>query len=162
MVSAQVPSPRKFVVNVHEGGLEEALARRDPDIAQGPILDDRNFVIELSAPDNPRAAWKRLVDRFGSAAWISPAVVDSTDESHFPTGDVTVRFRRPLSDGDLVKFADANGLELRSRNEFIAKQASFTPRDLRATYLPDLAEQLGREDPVEMVWLNTKSAYKRT
>ena len=56
---------------------------------------------------------------------------------------------------------ESNGLELRSRNEFVAEQVSFRPRDQRGTYLPDLVDKLQGEHAVGAAWLNTRSIYKR-
>jgi hypothetical protein len=161
MGSSQLPSQSEFVVNVSEGDLEEALAAGSSEAATGPRLDEHTFLVELPSPDDPRSAWQRLVDQFGSASWVSPVVVDDGSVPHYPTGDVTVRFRAPVSDSELEAFAASNGLELNARNEFVAEQASFRPQDRRGTYLPDLVEHLERDDAVGAVWLNTKSAYKR-
>lgn len=161
MASSQLPSPSEFLVSVTEGGLEEALAGPPDGVWPAKVLDERSFVIELPVQSDPRAAWRRLVDQYNSAAWVSPVVLDDGRISHYPTGDVTVRFRRSISNEDLHRFAESNGLELGSRNEFIAAQASFRPRDPRGTYLPDLVEQLQHEDAVGEAWLNTKSVYRR-
>jgi hypothetical protein len=161
MASSQLPSPSEFVVNVPEGGIEDALAAGSGEVKPGPMLDDHTFLVELPSPEDPRTAWRRLVDQFGSATWVSPVVVDDGSVPHYPTGDVTVRFRTPPSNADLEAFAASNGLELNARNEFVAEQASFRPRDRRGTYLPDLVKQLERDDAVGTVWLNTKSVYKR-
>lgn len=160
MAPTQFPSPREFLVSVPEGALEEALAQPEG-LGRGKRLDERSLVVELPGQSDPRAAWRQLVDRFRSAAWVSPVVVDDGRNLHYPTGDITVRFRRAVSDKRLQQFADSNGLELRSRNEFITEQASFGPRDPRGTYLPDLVEQLQHEDAVGAAWLNTKTFYKR-
>ena len=143
-----------------DGGLDEALASPD-DPMPASILDEGSFLIELPDESDPRAAWKRLVDRYGMEAWISPVVFDEGSIPHYPTGDVTVRFRDAVPDEVMQRFAESNGLELRARNEFVPEQASFHPRDPRGTYLPELVEQLQREDAVETAWLNTKSVYKR-
>lgn len=160
MAASQIPSSSEFVVSMTEGGLDEALAGPDG-LRPTEVLDEGSFLIELPDESGPRAAWKRLVDRYSSAAWVSPVVIDDGSMPHYPTGDVTVRFRGPIPDEDLDRFAESNGLELRARNEFVAEQASFQPRDPRGTYLPELVEQLEREDAVETAWLNTKSVYRR-
>lgn len=160
MATSQVPSPSEFVVSVTDGGLDEALAGPDG-IGPTEILDEGSFVIQLPVQSDPRAAWELLVNRYRSAAWVSPVVMDDGSMPHYPTGDVTARFRRPMSDEDLERFAESNGLELRSRNEFVAEQASFHPRDSRGTYLPELVEQMQGDDAVEGAWLNTRSVYRR-
>jgi len=160
MTSSQLPSPSEFVVSM-AGGLDgKALAGPDG-VSPTVILDEGSFLVELRDQSDPRAAWERLVEQFSSAAWVSPVVMDDGSIPHYPTGDVTVRFRGPMPDEDLKRFAESNGLELRARNEFVAQQASFHPRDPRGTYLPELVEQLRREDAVEAAWLNTKSIYRR-
>jgi hypothetical protein len=161
MASSQLPSPSEFVVNLSEGGVEEALASGASELKPGPMLDDETFLVESPSSDDPRSTWQRLVDQFGSATFVSPVVVDDGSVPSYPTGDVTVRFQKPLSDGDLEAFAASNDLVLKSRNEFVKEQASFRPRDRRGTYLPDLVEQLERDEGVGAVWLNTRSVYKR-
>jgi hypothetical protein len=160
-MGSQLPSSSEFLVSVDNGRLEEALASSPSDAKPGTILDDHSFVIELPLSEDARSAWQRLVGEVGAASFVSPIVVDEGEVQHFPTGDVTVRFHSPLSDADLDQFARSNGLELKSRNEFVKEQASFRPTDLRGTYLPDLVEQLEREDAVGTAWLNTRTAYKR-
>jgi hypothetical protein len=160
MTASQLPSPSEFVVSMTDGGLDEALAAPDDPVPTS-FLDDGSFIIELPDESDPRAAWKRLVDRYGAAAWVSPVVFDEGSIPHYPTGDVTVRFRGEVPDEEMQRFAESNGLELLARNEFVPEQASFHPRDPRGTYLPELVEQLEREDAVETAWLNTKSIYKR-
>jgi len=160
MAASQLPSPSEFVVSITDGGLDEALAAPDG-LMPTSVLDEGSFVIELPDESDPRAAWKRLVDQYGTAAWVSPVVVDESSIPHYPTGDVTVRFRGAVPDEEVQRFAESNGLELRARNEFVPEQASFHPRDPRGTYLPELVEQLQREDAVETAWLNTKSVYRR-
>jgi hypothetical protein len=161
MAASQLPSSTDFVVNVPEGDVEAALADSRTEAQRREVLDEASFVVELPVQTDPRDAWKRLIEQFSPAAWVSPVVVDEGDTPHYPTGDVTVRFTKPLSDGELQRFAEANDLELRSRNEFVAEQASFRPRDLRATYLPDLVARLEDDGDVGMAWLNTKTRYKR-
>ncbi len=160
MASSQFPSPSEFVVSMTDGGLDEALAGPDGSWPTS-ALDEGSFLVELPDGSDPREAWERLLDRFGSAAWVSPVVIDDGSMPHYPTGDVTVRFRGPMHDEDLERFAESNGLELRARNEFVAEQASFQPRDPRGTYLPELVDRLEHEDAVETAWLNTKSVYRR-
>ena len=161
MASSQLPSPNEFVVSLSEGGVEEALASDPSELKPGPMLDDETFIVESPSSDDPRSTWQLLVDRFGSATFVSPVVVDDGSVPSYPTGDVTVRFQKPISDTDLEAFAASNGLELKGRNEFVAEQASFRPQDRRGTYLPDLVEQLEADDSVGAAWLNTRSIYKR-
>lgn len=161
MASSQLPSPRHFLVHgprpLDEGG---SLAGLDAGSTERGD-DDRATVIEDASQDDPRATWSRLLDRFPDADWVSPLVLDEADEQHLPTGDVTVRFRQPPSDEELERFAGTHRLELRRRNEFVPVQASFRPRDLRRTYLPDLVTQLVAEGDVSKAWLNTRSRYRR-
>ncbi len=160
MASSQLPSPREFLVHVREGSAADAAVDL-PEGATSAPMDDGSILVELEDAGDPRATWGRLLEHLGSADWISPVVLDGTEEPHFPTGDITVRFEAPLSDTALHGFAESNGLEFRERNEFIAEQVSFRPRDPRGTYLPDLVERLRDDGAVANAWLNTKSAYRR-
>ncbi len=159
MASSQIPSSKEFVVSLGAESDDGTLSPDDD--GSGATPTDRTVVIPLAEDTDPRDSWRRLVDEFPAAAWISPVVVDASSEPHYPTGDVTVRFHAPLSDAALVAFAEHNGLELRTRNEFVSEQASFRPRHARETYLPDLVDGLEQDDSVKTAWLNTKSAYKR-
>lgn len=159
MVSSQIPSATEFLVNMGDGDADQSLATEVG--SSGQMLDDRNLVVELPDQTDPRESWRRLINRYQSAAWVSPIVVDDGLVPHYPTGDVTVRFHTPPSDTDLEAFAERNGLSLGTRNEFVPEQASFRPSDMRGTYLPDLVDQLQSQDDVGSAWLNTKSVYKR-
>lgn len=74
---------------------------------------------------------------------------------------MTVRFERAPSDSELAAFCQAHGLHRCRRNEFVAEQASFSPADARATYLPDLVAALQRASGVVTAWGNTVSRYRR-
>jgi hypothetical protein len=159
MASSQIPSSKEFVVSMGSEPIDNSFGT-DTD-GSGATPSDRTMVVPQPENTDPRDSWRRLIDQFPSAAWVSPVVVDASSEPHYPTGDVTVRFHARPSDADLETFAEHNGLELRARNEFVPEQASFRPRDARGTYLPDLVDGLERDDIVKTAWLNTKSAYKR-
>jgi hypothetical protein len=158
MASSQIPSAKEFVVNM---GTEPGDASGPDSAGSGVAPGERTMVVPLPEETDPRDSWRRLVDEFPSAAWVSPVVVDASSEPHYPTGDVSVRFHASPSDTDLEVFAEHNGLELRARNEFVPAQVSFRPRDARGTYLPDLVQDLERDETVKSAWLNTKTAYKR-
>jgi len=163
MPSTQQPSSRRFLVHAEEAALETLASELPDGVESTPLADADGLVVELpDAGDDPRSTWQSLVERLATADWVSPIVVDGDDQPHLPTGEITVRFDRPPTDEELKGFADAQGLELSRRNEFIAEQASFRPRDRRLTYLPDVVDRLLEEQDVSKAWLNTRSQYRRT
>jgi hypothetical protein len=159
MSASQIPSTGEFVVGLEDHDSEQSLAWEAEGL--GHLIDDQTLVIQTPADVDPRESWRRLVEEHPSAAWVSPVLLDDGQIPHYPTGDISVRFMKPPSDEDIEVFSDRNRLEVRSRNEFMPEQVSFRPRDRRATYLPDLVEQIDHEDDVESAWLSTKSVYSR-
>ena len=126
-----------------------------------PVGRDGLVVVHLPHPDaDPKQAWQQVL-RSKAVEWAAPVLQDDAAEEHVPTGDVTVRFNRVRSTGELKNFASANGLKLRDRNEFVAEQAAFQVADPRQTYLPDLVKDLGRKRGVSRAWANTLSRYRK-
>ncbi len=163
MVSAkQIPSAGTFVVKADS----DVLADVRKSLAGLGTLEELegSDLLLLRVGDaypDPKSAWQRILDRAGSAQWVAPLLLDDRSHPHFPTGDVTVRFIRAPSEAELGQFAQAHGLHLRGRNEFISEQASFTLAHPRRTYLPDLLQFLGQEEGVAAAWANTLSHYRR-
>jgi hypothetical protein len=95
MASSQIPSSKEFVVSLGAASDDGTLGPDDD--GSGATPTDRTMVVPLAEDADPRDSWRRLVDEFPSAAWVSPVVLDAGSEPHYPTGDVTVRFHAPLS-----------------------------------------------------------------
>ena len=94
-----------------------------------------------------------------SGAQVDPVLLDEYGEAHYPTGEVTVRFKQPPTHEFLDRFAGVHGLEVRSRNQYVPAQVAFTITAHRC--LPELLEALAPDDNVAAVWANTKSRYRR-
>ncbi|MEX2303504.1 MAG: hypothetical protein WD733_21360 [Bryobacterales bacterium] len=160
MRSKQIPSSDTFLVRV-SAGHEESAAKRLA--ALGTIQDagDAGVVVQLngSGASDPKSVWAELQKQVDDAE-VDPILLDETGVPHFPTGEVTVRFKHAPSDEFLSGFADKHGLKVRSRNEFVPAQVAFqvTTRG----YLPDLVESLRPAENVASAWANTKSYYRRS
>jgi hypothetical protein len=160
VASHQRESARCLVVKSSGGaGVRRALG----ELGAVEELDDSGLLlIRLHTPgDEPKAAWRDIVERLDAVEWAGPLLVDEASGEHFPTGEVSVRFRRPPADAELERFARAHGMAVRRRNEFVPEQASFVPLEPRRTYLPDLVRTLADDDHVARAWINTASRYRR-
>ena len=161
MRSKQIPSSDTFLVRVAAGQEESATKRL---AALGTVKDAGEaglMLVQLSGsePADAKAVWAKLQKQVGNAE-VDPVLLDETGEPHFPTGEVTVRFKEPPSDAFLSGFADKHGLKVRSRNEFVPAQVAF--QVTRRSYLPELIESLKPAENVASVWANTKSRYRRS
>lgn len=108
------------------------------------------------------AARRRLLDETKDVAWAEPALLDERNEPQLPTGEISVRFTRSLSDDELEAFAAEHGLRLRARNEFVPEQATFTRADPRLTTLQGLLPSLSAAPDVRSAFANTLSRYRRS
>src|SRR5262249_29262373 len=153
-----MPAADQFVVRgataVHRTELETlgALGAAAPDVI---------VVRPRKAARDPKETWREVLEGAPELEWAAPVLVDEHGDTHYPTGDVTVRFGQAPSDPELAAFAEAHSLRLMRRNEFVAAQVSFSPVDPRATYLPDLVGVLTRAHGVRIAWANTVSRYHR-
>lgn len=132
----------------------------------GSIEDRSDLGLLLLRLDDARADLKttraEILDRIDGVEWAEPLLVDkSTSSPLLPTGELSVRFHEPLSDEELIRFADEHGLELRRRNEFVPEQATFAPRERHGEPLPEQVEKLSHERAVSQAWPNTASQYRR-
>ena len=108
------------------------------------------------------AARRRLLDATKDVAWAEPVLLDERNEPQLPTGEVSVRFTRSLSDEELKTFAAEHGLRLRARNEFVPEQATFTRADPRRVSLQELLPSLSEAPEVRSAFANTLSRYRRS
>lgn len=157
----QRPSPDRFVVRPVADDRKATSSRL---AGLGKVQDlegDQAVLLHMKAPPgDPKAAWRRVHEELGQGAAVYPVLVDEAGDSHYPTGDITVRFHGSPSDHDLHRFASAHGLRLCRRNEFAPQQAVFAPEDSKA-YLPDVVEKLAGQPEAERAWANTLSRYRR-
>jgi hypothetical protein len=156
-VAQQVPSSEYLVVkpSANAPGLRDALAELGE---VEPVGED---LLLLRPANGLDAARKRLLDETEGVAWAEPVLLDERNEPHVPTGEVSVRFTRSLSDRELEAFARTHELRLERRNEFVPEQATFTPVDPRRSSLPELVQELTAASDVRSAFANTKSRYRR-
>ena len=159
-----MPSPRahRFAVGLPGGAGDpgDLLAAEGLDQVER-ASDDVAVVTLPGAGGSAKEAWRHLLGRAGGAAWAAPVLVDDEGGEQVPTGEITVRFGSVPADPELAAFAGRHGLVLRRRNEFVAQQAVFAPAAPRATYLPELCEELAADPAVTQAWANTLSRYRR-
>ncbi len=159
MKAKQTPSPDTFVVggdDADTGSLER--------LGDVEAIKDRALnVVRVSNTDDPdpKATWKAILEAAKSVGWASPVLIDETGERHVPTGEVSVRFKRALSDGELTRFAKKARVVVVDRNEFIPEQVVFRPINSRQTFLPDLVLSLEQAEEVESAWANTLTRYTK-
>ena len=91
---------------------------------------------------------------------VQPVLIDEAGEPHYPTGEISVRFKAAPDDEGLRRFAADHGLRLLRRNQFVREQVVFKPLD-SSSYLPDLVQAIEREGVAKAVWANTLSHYQR-
>lgn len=156
-MAQQVPSSEYLVVkpSANAPGLRDALAELGE---VEPVGED---LLLLRPANGLDAARKRLLDETEGVAWAEPVLLDERNEPHVPTGEVSVRFTRSLSDRELEAFARTHELRLERRNEFVPEQATFTPVDPRRSSLPELVQELTAASDVRSAFANTKSRYRR-
>jgi hypothetical protein len=155
-------TPEGLVVAVDAKGarkLREALAP----IGELTDLGSKELVLLRPAARHAsaRAAWSDVLGRMPDAAWAAPILKNSDGKELYPTGSLTVRFRKRPTEPALRTFARKHGLALENRNEFVAEQASFRPLRPREAYLPDLVEKLAGLPEVAAAWASTLSRHRR-
>jgi hypothetical protein len=160
-VAQQVPSTDYLVVKpeAEAGDVREALA----ELGEVEPVDGSDLLLlrPEAGASGLAAARKRLLDETEGVAWAEPVLLDERNEPHLPTGEVSVRFTKSLSDEDLEAFAREHELRLERRNEFVPEQATFAPADPRRSSLPDLVQELTAAPGVRTAWANTISRYRR-
>ncbi len=114
---------------------------------------------------DPRTVWHELIDqlmnRIGPQYLPIPIIQDELGVLHYPTGEITLRFQRSLSDQEVQNFCNEHGFCFRRRNEFVPEQIVCQAGQLGPSYLPDLIEQASSLPLVATIWLNTISTFER-
>ena len=131
-------------------------------VAGAEHLTDDLVVVTAPGGQTHKEAWRKLLDEHDDVAWVQPVLVDDDGHERYPTGELTLRFDEPPTDDELDEFARARHLRTARRNEYQPAQVVLAPEQPRDVYLPDLCEELGREQGVARAWLNTMSHYTRT
>jgi hypothetical protein len=85
---------------------------------------------------------------------------DDVGEPVYLTGEISVRFYDSPGDEDLRRFTTRYGLRLLRRNEFVAQQIVFKPLDTTRS-LPELVQEIEREETTKAVWANTLRRFER-
>lgn len=127
------------------------------------IADPDAFLLRPNMAERDiHGTWRKIASQLGKKEMAAPVYLDSDGNPAYPTGDITVRFSRPLDDRQLADFASQHQLRLTARNEFIPEQAAFAPVDLHNSYLPDVLAKVEAEEMVHSAWPKTTSSYQRT
>lgn len=158
----QSPSSRLFVVQVDPKD-RSALSRRLAFLGRVQPLPGSDFLLlhlSGSFEDTP-ATWRRLQEILGTAGTVQPVLLDEDGEPHYPTGEISVRFRQTPGAEELQRFANEHRLRLLRRNEFVPQQVVFEPIDSLAIFLPELIEQIETEGIVKAAWANTLSRFQK-
>jgi len=161
MVTRHEPSAECFVLKVKSGAEPEARERLSALGQLEQLGGTELLLLRPNDPASPRQVWEQILRSSGAVEWAAPLMVDETGQPHFPTGEISVRFEQPPSEQDLAKFGTTHGLEPRRRNEYVAEQVSFLPREPRQTYVPDVLQALDQDEEVQAAWANTLSRYRR-
>jgi hypothetical protein len=127
-----------------------------------PLEGTDALLLSLPADrEAPRVAWRQAQETLGADGSVQPVLLDEEGEPHYPTGEISIRFKDAREDDELRRFAASHDLRLLRRNEFVPQQAVFQPLDGSGSYLPEIVERLEAEDEIRAVWANTLSRYQR-
>ena len=161
MRSKQIPSANTFLVRT-DAGRRQSASTRLAELGQLENAEQAGgLVIHLKegGAGDPKAAWRKLQDEADDLE-VDPVLLDETGQQHFPTGEVTVRFKERQTDASLAKFAAKHGLQGGARNEYVPAQVVFRIAGRR--YLPEVLESLVPSEDVASAWANTQSRYQRS
>jgi hypothetical protein len=161
VANRQSPSSDRFVVKLPEPSGEPRRSLETLGNSAEIANSGLTLLHAVGCGADPRSTWCVILERVKAAEWAAPVLVDEEQQSHFPTGDVTVRFDHVLSSQELERFGADHRLCLVSRNEFIPEQVSFRPKRPREEYLPDLVRAIAADQHVIAAWASTISRYRR-
>jgi hypothetical protein len=155
----QAPSNHLFVVHAQD---QTAVAQRLSALGNAqPLIGAGALLLTLPAAGDARSAWSQAREAVGSAGTVQPVLLDEGGDPHYPTGEISVRFKEAPGEEELRRFAARHDLRLVRRNEFVPQQAVFQPLDGSGSYLPELVEKLEGEEGTQAAWANTLSQYQR-
>ena len=158
----QAPSDHLFVVDIGSRERDQAVQRLAPLGSVKPLEGSERLLLLTIPPGtlDAEAAWSQARELLGALGSVHPVLLDELGEPHFPTGEISVRFREIPPDDRLQEFAAEHGLRLRDRNEYVPQQAVFRPAD-PASYLPKLVQELAETKDTKAVWANTLTRFRR-
>lgn len=158
----QAPSDHLFVIDAGPQQRDPVAQRLAPLGSVKPLEGSDRLQLLTIAPGtlDAEAAWNRARQLLGDLGSVHPVLLDELGEPHFPTGEISVRFREVPPDDRLQEFAAEHGLRLRNRNEYVPQQAVFRPVD-SASYLPKLVQELTEMTDTKAVWANTLTRFRR-
>jgi len=156
------PSPSNclFVVRLRPGD-RSASKRLETLGCVQPLEGTDALLLSLPADSKEPRSWRQAQEVVGTAGTVQPVLLDEEGEPHYPTGEISVRFKDALGDDELRRFAARHELRLLRRNEFVPQQAVFEPLDGSGSYLPEIVQEIGRQGAAKAVWANTLSLYQR-
>jgi hypothetical protein len=156
------PSSEEFVLLIPPG--DEATLTRARRLGPVERMPAQRGYCLLRVPQQatPAASWAAATQTLGGNVALFPVLYDRDGASHYPTGEVTVRFDAAPDDASLARFCEAHRLKLLRRNAFVAQQVVCTPASAAAVFLPDLVARIAEAPGVVRAWANTLSAYRRT
>jgi len=123
------------------------------------------FLVTLKRkPRSAREGWAALRRRVGDGFTVLPLLELPDGEARYPTGLISVRLGRALTDSELEDATRGLGLEVVDRSRFTPTQVRLRPAEAGSAYLPDLVRRLGSATafPAESVWLDAESRYHRS
>jgi len=161
-------SVSRYVVRpMAAGASEEELAAKVGALGSVLRLDSARggFLVTLKRkPRSAREGWAALRRRIGAGFSVVPLLESSDGEVRYPTGFISVRLERALSDRELEEVARHLELEVADRSSFAPKQVRLRPRQAAGAYLPEVARRIAASTalPAEAVWLDAESRYRRS
>lgn len=163
-MAQQLPSSNSFIVRLTDdpkSGVANRLASMGAVEKLQGQGDDLLLLQTQQTASDPETAWSDVREALDETVSVQPVLIDEMGESHYPTGEVTVRFHQRPSDEELQHLAGKYHLRLRDHNKFMPQQVVFNLADDVRSYLPKLVEEIARRDEVKTAWANTLSRYKR-
>ena len=158
----QKPSRDVFVLQARRGS--DAVRRELEQLGKVEELGGSDLLLLRLNREaaSAKTAWERIRKRLNRDESVQPVLVDRSGSPQYPTGEISVRFRKAPTEAGLKKFARAHGLRLGSRNEFMPQQAIFELAEAAERYIPKVVKEVSGDESVERAWANTIGRYERT
>jgi hypothetical protein len=154
------PSSEEFVLRADAATLTRA-RRLGPVERLESSARDNFCLLRVPQQATPEKSWAAVAKAMGGNVDLFPVLYDRDGTSHYPTGEVTVRFDAAPDDAALARFLDAHRLRLLRRNAFVAQQVVCASAAAASQFLPDLVARLAAQPGVLRAWANTLSNYRR-
>lgn len=109
-----------------------------------------------------REEWQKLIREHGDQIeFAAPVILDRRGQQLLPTGKVVVEFYRLPTHEMLEHLQNVYGLCYVSTNPFKKEQVSFTVRDPKSVYPPDLLARVRADSQVRLAVPETLGRYSR-